>query len=725
VTEKYNPNRELPRFRNRGSASPESPNWEVLQAVVGFAFTIQQEIQKLRRDTSAMLSTLAQQQEASVQVGFPAALARITASALNLTEGTGAALGIGDERGMTCVAGCGTNAPPLGASFDARSGLGGECIRSRESVICMNSAADPRVDYNACVALGIRSMIYRPLLHKNKLIGVLAVFSSRPQHFSHRDITCLGWTDELVAEALNSVDTQLGVGALLREAGIADVPPAQVAPATPAKPVAENQSTTAKLLTSAPTTQEDTGAQEDAPPKPIPTFVGRIVDESVAAEEAELSFGQTKPEKYDSPIPVLVAAILVLSFVVVGGLVSYFRLAPKWKQSPQPVSTQQAAPSVSKPESTAPEPSTVSDVPPSSSEPKPEPEGEAQVMADFPPGMRFTSERAGAVLSLTYPRPVTYQGFEIKNPDRLYFDIHGLKLVGPKGAMISVRNDLVSRVRISLHPDNITRIVFDLRQAVDFHATPTTNPTGLRIELQPKSANTPASPPATPDANITIVIDPGHGGRDTGAVSANGLREKDLTLDLGRRLGTLLQQRLGAHVVYTRTDDEYVSLATRAAIANDAHADFLISIHGNSSSYRSVRGVETYYFQNPQEALVRASDASHSVTQEDGDVADARSFAADVHKALLHGLNDSTQTTRNRGLKTAQFIVLKDAHMPAVLAEVAFMSSRKDAQRLESAAYREKVAKALYQGIYNHVTRRDARILSATDLHSSATVASR
>jgi N-acetylmuramoyl-L-alanine amidase len=264
---------------------------------------------------------------------------------------------------------------------------------------------------------------------------------------------------------------------------------------------------------------------------------------------------------------------------------------------------------------------------------------------------------------------------------------------------------------------------------VDFHATEDLNPHRLVIEITPKgtSASSPANPtaPANPaESGITIVIDPGHGGRDNGAISTSGLREKDLTLDLAQRLGSLLEQRLGAKVVYTRTTDDFVSLEKRVEIANDAQATLLISIHGNSSSYQNVRGVETYYFQNSQEALVQASDANHPAAPSQN-AATARSFAADVHEALLHGLNDKDQFTRNRGLKTAPFVVLREARMPAVLAEVAFISSSKDVQRLESSAYRDKVAKALYQGIHNHVSRRDARVLSAINLTATATVAAR
>ena len=165
-----------------------APTWDILQTLFGFAFTVQQELYKLRVENNVLS---AQNAGPSVKAGYPPALGRIVASAQNLTEASGAAIALGTDHSMTCVARCGVYAPPIGSQLDARSGLSGECVRSRDSVICMNAAADPRVDYKACMALGIRSMVYVPLLRDDRVIGVLAVFSSKPQHFSPRDLNCL------------------------------------------------------------------------------------------------------------------------------------------------------------------------------------------------------------------------------------------------------------------------------------------------------------------------------------------------------------------------------------------------------------------------------------------------------------------------------------------------------------------------------------------------------
>ena len=720
VTEKYNANKDFFRFRMR-STSSASQDWEVLQAVVGFAFTIQQEYLRLRRDTSAMLDAMAQQ-AASVQAGYPAALQRIIASAHNLTEASGAAIALGNEQGMVCVARSGASSPPLGSRLDARSGLSGECIRTREPVICMNAMADPRVDYKASIALGIKSMVYRPILNNGKLIGVLAVFSSRPQHFSYRDLNCLKWTDELISEALQGHDEQVGIAALIKESFVLPdvmIPPLTAVPSSvPLEPPIVQEKPRA-IVVAETLKAPDAATVVVEPPKQkeAPTFVGRVVDESV---DDELPSFDPKEETYDSPVPMLVAAIMVLAFLVVVGVMSYYRLAPKLptpKAAVTQPAPQTAAPAVPQQVTPTPAPQDPAVAEKPEANPTEEVSPDTKPVAQFPSGLSFDSTADKATLNIALKQPITYQGFSIKSPERLYFDLKGAALIGPKGTSVIVNSGLVSRIRISLHSADTTRIVFDLREPVDFYAVQSVNPQRLTIELHPK-ISAESSRKSLAASNVTIVIDPGHGGHDQGAISESGLMEKDVTLDLAQRLGALLEKRLGAKVVYTRTTDDFVSLPDRVTLANNSGADFMISIHGNSSSFRSVRGLETYYFKNTQEALALAADATRTA-QPDGDPDAARSFAADVHRALLRGLDDGA--TKNRGLKSAPFVVLRDAHMPAVLAEVAFISSRKDAKRLESSAYRDKVAKALYQGIANHVARRDGRILSATNLRASTT----
>ncbi len=216
-----------------------------------------------------------------------------------------------------------------------------------------------------------------------------------------------------------------------------------------------------------------------------------------------------------------------------------------------------------------------------------------------------------------------------------------------------------------------------------------------------------------------IVIDPGHGGHDTGTIGTNGLEEKELVLDVGRRLGKLLRSRLGADVVYTRSDDTFIPLETRTAIANQEQADLFVSIHANSSSDQDARGVETYYlnFTSSPEALevaARENAVSSKSIHELQDlvkkialkekIEESKEFASDVQTALHSGLASKTANIRNRGVKKAPFIVLIGANMPSILAEISFVSNPTDERRLRTPEYRQKIAQSLYRGISKYVT---------------------
>ena len=215
-----------------------------------------------------------------------------------------------------------------------------------------------------------------------------------------------------------------------------------------------------------------------------------------------------------------------------------------------------------------------------------------------------------------------------------------------------------------------------------------------------------------------IVIDPGHGGHDTGTIGPDGLEEKDLVLEVGRRLGKLLETRLGAEVVYTRKDDTFIPLETRTAIANQQRADLFISIHANSSHDPDARGVETYYlnFTSSPEALevaARENAVSEKSIYELGDlvkkialkekIEESREFAGDVQQSLHSGLAAKSPAIRDRGVKKAPFIVLIGANMPSILAEISFVSNPTDEHRLETSEYRQRIAESLYRGIAKYV----------------------
>jgi N-acetylmuramoyl-L-alanine amidase len=215
-----------------------------------------------------------------------------------------------------------------------------------------------------------------------------------------------------------------------------------------------------------------------------------------------------------------------------------------------------------------------------------------------------------------------------------------------------------------------------------------------------------------------IVIDAGHGGHDSGAIGPGGLEEKDVVLDVALRLGKLLKDRLGADVIYTRDNDTFIPLETRTAIANKAQADLFISIHANSSSDPTVRGVETYYlnFTSAPDALEVAarenavSDESihqlsslvKQITLHDK-IEESREFATDVQTSLYNGLEVDNPGMKNRGVKEAPFVVLIGANMPSILAEISFVTSTASAEDLREGAYRERIAESLYKGIAKYV----------------------
>jgi N-acetylmuramoyl-L-alanine amidase len=217
-----------------------------------------------------------------------------------------------------------------------------------------------------------------------------------------------------------------------------------------------------------------------------------------------------------------------------------------------------------------------------------------------------------------------------------------------------------------------------------------------------------------------IVIDPGHGGHDTGTIGPHGLMEKDLCLDVALRLGTLIEQKLPrAQVIYTRQDDRFVSLEDRTRIANEAKADLFISIHANSSPDPTARGVETYYLNfatspesmevaarenaNSQESLHDLQDLIQKIARNEK-IEESKELAADVQGMLAQRLQLVSLNERNRGVKKAPFLVLIGANMPSVLSEISFVSNPYDERLLRKPEQRERIAEGLYRGIATYLS---------------------
>jgi len=216
-----------------------------------------------------------------------------------------------------------------------------------------------------------------------------------------------------------------------------------------------------------------------------------------------------------------------------------------------------------------------------------------------------------------------------------------------------------------------------------------------------------------------IVIDPGHGGHDTGTIGPTGLMEKDLCLDVALRLGKIIQQRLpGAEVVYTRSDDTFIPLEERTNIANQAKADLFISIHANSSQDHEARGIETYYLNLKGSAEAMEVAARENATAQEGvhdlqdlvkkiaqteKIEESREFAEDIQDSLAKRIQTAGKPIKNRGVRKAPFVVLIGADMPSILTEISFLSNPADEKLLKRPEQRQKVAEGLYQGVASYL----------------------
>jgi N-acetylmuramoyl-L-alanine amidase len=324
-----------------------------------------------------------------------------------------------------------------------------------------------------------------------------------------------------------------------------------------------------------------------------------------------------------------------------------------------------------------------------------------------------------------------FDSFLLSNPSRLIIDIRGKQNASAQqdGVITKTRSreessSAPATKKVIIEPETDDDPVIVTRQAMA--AKPSLRTRGRKGELGDDNARE-ARPTARGDRSLIralglkigkIVIDPGHGGHDTGTIGPHGLFEKDLVLDVSRRLAKLLDTRMGADVLLTRSDDTFVPLETRTAVANQEQADLFVSVHANSSRDADARGVETYYlnFTSSPEALevaARENAVSEKSIHELQDlvkkialkekVEESREFASNVQQALHNSLSTKNSSMRDRGVKKAPFIVLIGANMPSILAEISFVSNPTDERKLRTAEYRQKIAESLYRGIAKYV----------------------
>ncbi|HEV7766220.1 MAG TPA: N-acetylmuramoyl-L-alanine amidase, partial [Thermoanaerobaculia bacterium] len=231
----------------------------------------------------------------------------------------------------------------------------------------------------------------------------------------------------------------------------------------------------------------------------------------------------------------------------------------------------------------------------------------------------------------------------------------------------------------------------------------------------------PSAPREAPGIR-TIVIDPGHGGREVGAVGPNGLLEKDITLTIAQKLAAALSSKVGARVVLTREDDSVVSLDQRTALANQYKADLFLSVHVNAAVVKDAKGSETYYLSlEASDELAKKAAEAENVTSSPNPTADLNLILWDLAQnayieesslfaqAIQEEMNAATSVA-NRGVKQAPFKVLVGATMPAALVEIGFISNPDEEAKLQSEAFQTMMVDALTRAVQKYKTNYETRI---------------
>lgn len=271
------------------------------------------------------------------------------------------------------------------------------------------------------------------------------------------------------------------------------------------------------------------------------------------------------------------------------------------------------------------------------------------------------------------------------------------------------------------------RIVFDIYSQAEFvsHAQQTREQNLPVVEGSPtggRQSDGPGSPSIARQLGLgvhRIVIDPGHGGKDPGTINRRlDVQEKNITLDIGKRLNAILNEHAEFEIILTRCRDEYVPLEERAAIANSNQGDIFVSIHTNSAPRQTARGVESYYLNitaDPRAMEVAAQEnamSSKSMADmrnilnqilQNSKISESRILSQSIQRSMVANLKQKYDAIDDLGVKKAPFYVLLGAQMPSALIEVSFLSNLNEAKRLASPSYRQAVAAGLYLGIINFI----------------------
>ena len=721
------------------SQAAPAPGFETLQALLAFS-SLHEQIRQRRVYQEHGGTPLPWAREEPFR--FDEMLQMVAERALTITGADGVAIALAEDSKAFCRASAGRIAPPVGAELDPYAGFSGICFRTGEIVRCDDSENDPRVDVEACRTLGTRAMVAVPVLGRDYTIGIIEAFSSEAYGFNDSDIRSLNLLAELVLAAI--------------EPGHEPRAPNSQVEAPPEEPKEDLTKALEPLMPSLEDVQAVLKVHERHHTV-LPT-------EELSPEPEDLAVPFSNP--HEVKLPWLRPALFVLAFLIVLGVGATIwwemRLAPRGagvnrKPVSEPTSAQQkeaGATAMTSPESQTSAESQIADsqTSPAADTEQNLPPAEKAGPPKLVNGIRHWSSVDSSTVVVDLQDQVQYEAHRLTDPERIYFDLNDTTLAPGVGHTVEIGDALLVRVRLAQLTPTITRVVLETKGSPNFSVSLEPHPyrlvvevrkigsvarSRMKLDLFAPLAPEPSVAMLTPGADssarrlahgapLRIALDAGHGGWDLGTVGRSGLLEKDLTLDIVARLGLLLEKRLGAEVIYTRQDDTYVPLEKRTEIANLSQADVFLSVHANYSDDTAARGVETYYTNTYSSLNARGRDDSPGLREVDwtnvdirAKVNDSRRFALDVQRSLYHNLERSAPGIRNRGVKKASYVVLTGTTMPAILAEVSFVSSPADEASLQSSAYRQQIAEALFEGVAGYKAH-DKRLNIATATAKSA-----
>lgn len=357
-------------------------------------------------------------------------------------------------------------------------------------------------------------------------------------------------------------------------------------------------------------------------------------------------------------------------------------------------------------------------------------------------------------VSLELDRDVTWETHELGKgapgkPGRVYIDLKRTRL-GKNVKDITIGDGLLKGARVGQYKADVVRVVLDTDHIKDYKIFPLSDPARLVIDvrgerpteisrLEPVVTAMPqrgAVPKLEDTAAVTekkarphkkqviskirrIVVDPGHGGHDPGAIGPSGIQEKDVVLAIGLKLRDLLRDELGVDVVMTRSTDVFIPLEERTAIANKVGADLFVSVHANAAQSRSAAGIETYYLN-----LAKTDKVAQLAAKENGTslekvsvlqailfdlmanykLNDSAHLADEVQRALHKKIRSRHSDVKNLGVKQGPFYVLVGASMPSILVETAFLSNAAEESRLKDPAYQDMTANGILEGVRSYIT---------------------